>query len=118
MNASIKKTNDELFVLTKDRDLLERQLSKLAPEARSLSNKVPNIVGDLPVIDFIDPYYEVKQVVVNDLKEDLIYMGMPKVDRCMTCHVGIDKLAMRMRHSPTQRIHVWMSLLVAALPIR
>ena len=91
LNASIKKTNDELFVLTKDRDLLERQLSKLDPEAMSLSNKVANIVRDLPVIDFIDPYYEVKQVVVNDLKEDLIYMGMPKVDRCMTCHVGIDK---------------------------
>ena len=31
------------------------------------------------------------KVVVNDLEEDLVYMGMPKVDRCMTCHVGIDK---------------------------
>ena len=57
----------------------------------SFSNRVANIVRDLPVIDFIDPYYDVKQVVVNDLKEDLVYMGMPKVDRCMTCHVGIDK---------------------------
>ena len=28
---------------------------------------------------------------MNDLEEDLVYMGMPKVDRCMTCHVGIDK---------------------------
>ena len=91
LNSSIKETNDDLFTLTKDRDLLERQLSKLDPEAMSLSNKVANIVRDLPVIDFIDPYYEVKQVVVNDLKEDLVYMGMPKVDRCMTCHVGINK---------------------------
>ena len=91
LNSSIKKTNDDLFSLTKDRDLLERQLSKLDPEAMSLQNKIANVVRDLPVIDFIDPYYEVKQVVVNDLKEDLVYMGMPKVDRCMTCHVGIDK---------------------------
>ncbi len=91
LNASLRLTNDDLFKLTKDRDLLERQLSKLDPEAMSFSNKIANIVRDLPVIDFIDPFYDVKQVVVNDLKEDLVYMGMPKVDRCMTCHVGIDK---------------------------
>ena len=91
LNASLRSTNDDLFKLTKDRDLLERQLSKLDPEAMSFSNKIANIVRDLPVIDFIDPFYDVKQVVVNDLKEDLVYMGMPKVDRCMTCHVGIDK---------------------------
>ena len=57
----------------------------------TFANKIGNIVRDLPVLDFIDPYYEVKQIVVNDLEEDLVYMGMPKVDRCVTCHVGIDK---------------------------
>ena len=91
INKNIKKYEDAIFSVTKEKQLLERRLSKLDPESMSFSNKVANIVRDLPVIDFIDPYYEVKQVVVNDLKEDLIYMGMPKVDRCMTCHVGIDK---------------------------
>ena len=91
INENIKKYEDEIFSITKEKQLLERRLSKLDPESMSFSNRVANIVRDLPVIDFIDPYYDVKQVVVNDLKEDLVYMGMPKVDRCMTCHVGIDK---------------------------
>ena len=42
-------------------------------------------------IDDINNSLNALQVVVNDLEEDLVYMGMPKVDRCMTCHVGIDK---------------------------
>ena len=91
INENIKNYEDAIFSITKEKQLLERRLTKLDPESMSFSNRVANIVRDLPVIDFIDPYYDVKQVVVNDLKEDLVYMGMPKVDRCMTCHVGIDK---------------------------
>ena len=91
INSFIKQTNDALYTIDSEKQLLERQLSKLDPEAMSFANKIANIVRDVPVIDFIDPYYEVKQVVVNDLEDDLVYMGMPKVDRCITCHVGIDK---------------------------
>jgi len=91
IRKEIDDINNSLNALTRAKDLLKRKLSKVDPESMSLANKIGNVVRDLPVLDFIDPYYEVKQVVVNDLEEDLVYMGMPKVDRCMTCHVGIDK---------------------------
>ena len=91
IRKEIDDINNSLNALTRAKDLLKRKLSKVDPESMSFANKIGNIVRDLPVLDFIDPYYEVKQVVVNDLEEDLVYMGMPKVDRCMTCHVGIDK---------------------------
>ena len=87
----IDEAKNSLTTLTREKSLLKRRLTKVDPEAMSFANKIGNIVRDLPVIDFIDPYYEVKQVVVKGLEEDLVYMGMPKVDRCMTCHVGIDK---------------------------
>ena len=91
IGKEIDDINNSLNALTRAKDLLKRKLSKVDPESMSFANKIGNVVRDLPVLDFIDPYYEVKQVVVNDLEEDLVYMGMPKVDRCMTCHVGIDK---------------------------
>ena len=91
IGKEIDDINNSLNALTRAKDLLKRKLSKVDPESMSFANKIGNIVRDLPILDFIDPYYEVKQVVVNDLEEDLVYMGMPKVDRCMTCHVGIDK---------------------------
>ena len=87
----IDEIKNSLTILTRESSLLKRRLTKVDPEAMSFANKIGNIVRDLPILDFIDPYYEVKQVVVNGLEEDLVYMGMPKVDRCMTCHVGIDK---------------------------
>jgi len=87
----IDEIKNSLTTLTRESSLLKRRLTKVDPEAMSFANKIGNIVRDLPILDFIDPYYEVKQVVVNGLEEDLIFMGMPKVDRCMTCHVGIDK---------------------------
>jgi len=87
----IDEIKNSLTTLTRESSLLKRRLTKVDPEAMSFANKIGNIVRDLPILDFIDPYYEVKQVVVNGLEEDLVYMGMPKVDRCMTCHVGIEK---------------------------
>ncbi len=89
--AERKSINDQLSLISRKRDLTWRRLAKTDPESMTLANKIANAVRDLPILDFIDPYYEIKQVVVNDLQEDLVYMGMPKVDRCMTCHVGIDK---------------------------
>ena len=91
IRQSLKTANDAISAIVRDKNLLERKLTKIDPEAMSFSNKLANIIRDVPVLDFIDPYYEVKQVVVNDLDEDLVFMGMPKVDRCMTCHMGIDK---------------------------
>lgn len=86
-----KTLNNEINSIGRKRDLSLRKLRKTDPSEMTLANKIGNIVRDLPVLDFIDPYYEVKQVVIKDLEEDLVYLGMPIVDRCMTCHLGIDK---------------------------
>ena len=88
--ADQKSFNNEINVISRKRDRTVRKLTKIDPSKMTFANKIGNIVRDLPVLDFMDPYYEVKQVVVNDIEEDLVYLGMPKVDRCMTCHVGID----------------------------
>ena len=88
--AEQKSTKDEISSISRKRDLANRKLAKTDPDKMSFSNRIANVVRDLPVLDFIDPYYEIKQVVVSDIEEDLVYLGMPKVDRCMTCHMGID----------------------------
>ena len=72
ITKEISQINGSLKSLTREKNMMERQLSKVDPEAMTLANKIGNIVRDLPVLDFIDPYYEVKQVVVNDLEEDLV----------------------------------------------
>ena len=91
IQSNVKKAKDRVGRVKRSKVLLERRLKKTDPEAMSFANKIGNVVRDLPILDFINPYYEVKQVVVKDLKDDLIFLDVPKVDRCVTCHLGIDK---------------------------
>jgi len=44
-----------------------------------------------PVIDFIAKTLEIKQVVLKDIHDNWNFATNVKVDRCMTCHLGIDK---------------------------
>lgn len=45
-----------------------------------------NVVRDLPLLDFIDPKFNLKQIVLDDLPD---LTKSAKVDRCVTCHLGI-----------------------------
>ena len=56
----------------------------------TLLNQLGDFVRDLPIIDFMDPYYKVNQVVVADVKYDVNFASVPSVDRCTSCHLGID----------------------------
>ncbi|MCH8332717.1 c-type cytochrome [Candidatus Sumerlaeota bacterium] len=45
-----------------------------------------NIARDIPLADFVDPKYNIKQVVMEGLPD---ITKSAKVDRCTTCHLGI-----------------------------
>ncbi|HCR18544.1 MAG TPA: hypothetical protein DIU35_13785, partial [Candidatus Latescibacteria bacterium] len=70
--------------LMKNVDNLNRRLSSIEPS-------FPNIFRNMPMVDFIDPSIKVRQVVLGDLRNDLNFTKVPKVDRCTTCHVNIDR---------------------------
>ena len=48
-------------------------------------------VRNLPIVDMLNPSLKVNQVITANLMDDVIFTGTPKVDRCTTCHLGIDK---------------------------
>jgi len=75
--------------LAKQKDLLERKLSKIDPNAMSFANRMAELVRDLPIIDLANPNYKIEQVVLKDLRDDVNFMTVPKVERCITCHLGI-----------------------------
>ena len=77
--------------MTSDVDLLKSNLEKLSFDHMTLANKIANVVRDLPIIDFLDPYYKVQQTVVNEVKYNVNFAQVQTVDRCMSCHLGIDK---------------------------
>jgi len=85
----VKEADTRLSQLRRQASILERKLSVVDPAAMSFANRIGDKVRDLPVLDFLSPYYKVDQVVLKDITEDINFMEIPKVDRCTTCHQGI-----------------------------
>ena len=91
LQSKVKAAQDELNVVLKEVNLAQSKLEKLDRESMTFENQIGDIVRDLPIIDFLDPYYEIKQVVLEDVKYDNNFKYVPAVDRCTSCHLGIDK---------------------------
>ena len=89
MQAGMKLAQDEMNLYLKDVNLVEKKLDKLDRQRMTMANKIGDFIRDLPIIDFLDPYYEVKQHVVTDIKYDVNFAIVPTVDRCTSCHMGI-----------------------------
>ena len=90
INLIVKEKQDDLDKYKKQYTLTENKLNKLDRNRMTLANKLGDIVRDLPILDFLDPYYKVHQVVVADVKYDVNFASVPVVDRCTSCHLGID----------------------------
>ena len=90
IKSIVKKKQDDLDKYTKQYTLTENKLGKLDRSRMSMANKLGDIVRDLPILDFLDPYYKVNQIVVADVKYDVNFAAVPVVDRCTSCHLGID----------------------------
>ena len=88
-SADIYEIQRETKALTKEADNLQIKLSVVDPEAMSFANKIGNWFRDLPVLDFLQPYHKIDQVVISDIVDNVNFTKVPKVDRCITCHQGM-----------------------------
>jgi cytochrome c2 len=76
-----EKTQKELYA---EKTRLEEKLKSIQPGFVSF-------VRNLPILDLANPSLKINQIMPANLTDDVIFTGTPKVDRCTTCHVGIDK---------------------------
>ncbi len=96
---TLTKAKDELkelekgpadWVRTKDGILAEQKAWKAEVEKIHPSDMIhytANAIRDVPLLDFVNPKFNLKQLVLSDLPD---LTKSAKVDRCMTCHLGIN----------------------------
>ena len=89
LKTTLKEVQDTRDKILKKVNIAENKLNVLDRSKMSFMNKIGDIVRDLPILDFMDPYYKVKQTVVKDIHYDVNFTAMPAVDRCTSCHLGI-----------------------------
>jgi cytochrome c2 len=53
-----------------------------------------------PFIDFLDPTIKIRQYVIANVTNDMYFQQIPKIDRCTTCHVFIDKVGYEDQENP------------------
>ena len=90
IGLDLKSKSDDLEKYMKQYNLTNNKLDKLDRTRMTTANKLGDIVRDLPILDFLDPFYKVNQIVVADVKYDVNFAAVPVVDRCTSCHLGID----------------------------
>ncbi|CBW25142.1 putative cytochrome-related protein [Halobacteriovorax marinus SJ] len=71
------------------------------------------VLRNLPFIDFMDPTLKIQQVVLDNITDDRYFRHVPKVDRCMTCHVFIDQEGYEDQENP-YKTHPNLDLMVGA----
>ena len=103
---------DKLKALTAELDSHTTDLKKLEEIKTTAEKNLKSIVADRdrvvaslarteknplwalrnsPFIDFLDPTIKIKQYVILNDNNDMYFQQIPKIDRCTTCHVFIDR---------------------------
>lgn len=90
VQRAIRDAQARVTALNSERDTLMQQATLLRRKANAIAENVPNTFRNLPMVDFIDPSIEVQQVLVQNVTEDLNFTKVSRIDRCQTCHLGID----------------------------
>ena len=76
--------------LAGERERLTQAVTLARRKLDTLAENFPNTFRNLPLVDFIDPSIEVRQVLVRNITEELNFAQVPRIDRCQSCHLGID----------------------------
>ncbi|HEU4339539.1 MAG TPA: c-type cytochrome [Planctomycetota bacterium] len=91
--AALTALKAEKTKILKDRDDLMLRLNREKPQ-------IANAIRNAPMLDFFDPSIKIQQQIVPTVLEDLNFAKVEKIDRCHTCHRGIDNPNYEAEHFP------------------
>ena len=83
--ARVDTIDAQIGALTAESTRLEGLLNDLAPSV------IDDYVLNAPLLDFMAPTLKVRQVMTPNILDDVNFTRVPKTDRCMTCHLAIDR---------------------------
>lgn len=80
--------------LTSERDDLLSEVVRLNTAVNTLDPGLfVTAFRNAPILDMLNPSEKIKQIILPDLENEHPFMAVPRVDRCTTCHLGIDQAA-------------------------
>ena len=71
--------------MTAEERRLRKRLDVIAPSA------VKDYFLNAPLLDFMAPTLKIQQIILPNVVDDVNFIRVPKMDRCRTCHLAIDR---------------------------
>ncbi len=101
LTIQIRTSEEELTGIVGKRDDIQSGIDTLLTEYSRLETTMnaldPGLVvtsfRNAPVFDMLNPSEKVNQILLTNLYNDHPFTQVPRVDRCTTCHLGIDQTA-------------------------
>jgi mono/diheme cytochrome c family protein len=90
-NAKLAELEGKARTAEKEQQELYAEKTRLDARIAAIQPGFVSLARNLPIIDMANPSLKVNQIIPAHLQDDVIFTTTPKVDRCTTCHLGIDK---------------------------
>ncbi|MBI3306577.1 MAG: c-type cytochrome [Candidatus Omnitrophica bacterium] len=99
-NTALKQWTDQADKVSKDIKRLVQDQTAVEKKVKKFSFHISQEILNAPMLDFISPSLQVQQIVVEHLSDDYYFTKVQKVDRCITCHLGIDQKGLENAPAP------------------
>ncbi len=70
---------------------LQSEQTRLTKRLDAIAPSFTDYIRDAPLMDFMAPTTKIQQIVLPNVVDDVNFIRVPKMDRCQTCHLAIDK---------------------------
>jgi len=94
-NAAQKNLNEITGAVGTVRKQIETLRAEQLRLRKVAETQAPSLSKDYflnaPLVDFLAPTIKVQQIILPDVVDDVNFKTVSKMDRCTTCHLGIDK---------------------------
>ena len=99
LTLAMRDAQDELNTYVGQRDQTHDSIDDALEEFSLLQGTMDTINPGLivtsfrnaPVLDMLNPSEKIRQILLPNLHNEHPFMQIPRVDRCTTCHLGIDQ---------------------------
>ncbi|MDA9189456.1 c-type cytochrome [bacterium] len=112
-NGQITEIKKDLIAAKKALEEMKMKKSLLMLADNKLAINPIFFIRNAPFLDFLDPTIKIKQIVLDNIKDDRYFRDVYKVDRCITCHEMIDQVGFEDQENP-YKTHPHLDLMVGS----
>src|SRR5262245_8664440 len=77
--------------MAKQIEELQAEQTRLGKRVAVMAPSFKDAIRNAPLMDFMAPTLKIQQAILPNVVDDVNFIRVPKMDRCQTCHLAIDK---------------------------